>query len=120
MSANMSSMSVDIYGTVSTMVQGTNDPAPAEENATISLMTTDIQYTVQYLQYMLSILGRGKCSISWMLRIYSVQYLQHMVSILRLRPGKGSISWMSADAAPDPALVRQNDAAPSLDPTPFP
>jgi hypothetical protein len=33
MSANMSSMSVDIYGVVSTMVQGTNDPAPAEENA---------------------------------------------------------------------------------------
>jgi hypothetical protein len=43
MSANMSLMSVDIYGTVSTMVQGTNNPAPAEENAPISLMTTDIQ-----------------------------------------------------------------------------
>jgi hypothetical protein len=83
-------------------------------------MTTDIQYTVQYLRYIVSILGRGNCSISWVLLIYSVQYLLHMVSMLRLRPGKGSISWMSADAAPDPALVRQNDAAPSPAPTPAP
>jgi hypothetical protein len=83
---SISWMSADINGTVST-IYGIKAPAPALTREIMRFFTAPAP----------------------------VQYLRNMVSMLRLRPGKGSISLMSADINGTVSTIYgTNDPAPAL------